>query len=130
MKRTGQAYPDSFRRLVIKAIETGETRYAVARGFGVSEPYIYKIWNARLQTGTYKRRPQSHHGPIGSVTEGMKKRIIAKLMRNPEMTIEDVQDYLWSNGVRLGHSRVHQILQSLGWSNEREGPLREEITDH
>jgi|SRR6185312_1542764 len=123
MKQRQQSYPDHFRRRILRAIEAGETKYAVARRFGVSAPYVYKIWNDKLRTGRDERQPQSHHGPIGSVTVAMKKRIIARLQTHPETTIRDVQSYLGGNGVRLGYSRVHQVLQSLGWSNERKRAL-------
>ena len=94
---------------------------SVAREFHVSWSYPAKVWAQFRKTGSKDLRPQSHHGPIGSVTGPLKKKIVLTIQKCPQTTIEEIQRMLQRQGVRLSRSRVHQIMAGLGctWARRK-----------
>jgi len=107
-------YPNELRHRLIESIEAGESVLSAANRFHVSQVYAYRIWARYRKTGSKDRRPQSHHGPIGSITERLKKKIVLTIQKRPQTTIPEIQAMLQCHGVKLGHTRVHQILEKLG----------------
>ena len=123
MTRPVQGYPNELRRKVLDAILAHQNKHELARQFGVSIVFVYRVWARYRKTGIKDRLIQSRHGPAGQVNEAMKKRILVMLHKRPQMEIVDVQRFLQARGIRLSRSRVHQILQSVGWSMEKKKAL-------
>jgi transposase len=123
MTRPVQGYPNELRRKVLDAILAHQNKHELARQFRVSIGFVYRVWARYCETGIKDRLIQSRHGPAGQVNEAMKKRILLMLHKRPEMEIVDVQRFLQARGIRLSRSRVHQILQSVGWSMEKKKAL-------
>ncbi len=107
-------YPNELRHRLIESIEAGESVLSAANRFHVSQVYAYRIWARYRKTGSKDRRPQSHHGPIGSITERLKKKIVLTIQKRPQTTIVQIQSMLRRHNVTLGFTRVQQIMVTLG----------------
>lgn len=114
MSRMPDPYPNELRHRIIKRIETVGNIAFAAREFRVSYYYAFRIWGIYRKTGCKDLVPQSHHGPLGSVTPPLKKKIVLTMRKRPQTTIAEIQDMLQRHGVKLGYSRVHQVLEMLG----------------
>ena len=108
------AHPNELRRKLLKLMESGEDKQELTRQFNVSTTSLYSILRQKRETGSADLL-DSRPGPPCAVDAELKKETLLLLERRPEMCVSDVQRYWQSKGVRLGHSRVHQILGKLGW---------------
>ena len=116
-------YPNNLRHRIVNALEAGEPLQDVVKRFHVSHMYVYRVWNHYRETGSKDRRPQSHHGPLGSVTEPLKKKIVATLQKRPQTSSEEIQSMLQRHNVRLTRSRVSQIMLNLGFTRAKRKAL-------
>lgn len=109
-------HPNKLRHRIVNALEAGERKQDVMKRFHVSQMYVYTVWKHYRKTGSKDRQPQSHHGPLGSVTEPLKKKIASAIQKRPQTTSEEIQSMLQRHNVRLSRSRVNQIMFSLGFT--------------
>jgi transposase len=112
-------HPNKLRHRIVNALEAGERKQDVMKRFHVSQMYVYRVWKHYCKTGSKDRQPQSHHGPLGSVTEPLKKKIASALQKRPQSTSEDIQGMLQRHNVMLSRSRVNQIMFSLGFTRAK-----------
>lgn len=112
---THNAHPNELRRKLLELMESGENKQELARQFNVSTTSLYRILRQKRKTGRADLCLHSQPGPPCAVDAELKKETLLLLERRPEMCVSDVQRYWQSKGVRLGHSRVQQILSKLGW---------------
>lgn len=112
-------YPNSLRHRIVNALEAGECFHDVVKRFRVGPAYVYRVRAQYRKTGSKDRRPQSHHGPLGSVAEPLKKKIVAILQKRPQTTSQEIQSMLQRHNVMLSRSRVTQIMVSLGFTRAK-----------
>ena len=110
-----KAYSDDLRRKLLEAYDRGEgSLRELAKRFGVSVPWAWKISRQRRRTGQMERVEQ-RHGPRSRITAEVQASLRGLVRQQPDATLVELQQRLWASE-RIGISVQHlwRVLQSLG----------------
>lgn len=110
-----KAYSDDLRRKLLEAHDRGEGSLAeLARRFGVSVPWAWKISRQRRQTGRMERVEQ-RHGPPSRMTAAVQASLRALVRQQPDVTLMELQQRLWgSERIRVSFQHLWRVLQKMG----------------
>jgi len=110
-----RAYGDELRRKLLQAYDRKEgSLRELAKRFGVSAGWAWKISATRRRTGAMER-PQQRHGPVSRVTPDIEARLRALLRRQPYLTLAELQQQLERDtGLYLSIGRLWRALQEMG----------------
>lgn len=110
-----KAYSDDLRRKLLQAHDRGEGSLAeLAKRFGVSVPWAWKISCQRRRTGQMER-VQQRHGPRSRMTAAVQASLRGLVRQQPDLTLVELQQRLWESE-RIGVSFQHlwRVLQKMG----------------
>ena len=110
-----KAYSDDLRRKLLQAHDRGEGSLAeLAKRFGVSVPWSWKISRQRRRTGQMERAEQ-RHGPPSRITAEVQATLRGLVRQQPDVTLVELQQRLWaSERVRISYQHLWRVLQRLG----------------
>jgi transposase len=110
-----KAYSDDLRRKLLQAHDRGEGSLAeLAKRFGVSVPWAWKISRQRRRTGQMERAEQ-RHGPPSRITAEVQATLRGLVRQQPDVTLVELQQRLWaSERVRISYQHLWRVLQRLG----------------
>lgn len=110
-----KAYSDDLRRKLLEAHDRGEGSLAeLARRFGVSVPWAWKISRQRRRTGRMERVEQ-RHGPHSRMTAAVQASLRGLVRRQPDVTLVELQQGLWeSQRIRVSFQHLWRVLQKMG----------------
>ena len=110
-----KAYSDDLRRKLLQAHDRGEGSLAeLARRFGVSVPWAWKISRQRRRTGQMERVEQ-RHGPPSRMTTAVQASLRGLVRRQPDATLVELQQGLWeSERIRVSFQHLWRVLQKMG----------------
>ena len=110
-----KAYSDDLRRKLLQAHDRGEgSLRELAKRFGVSVPWAWKISRQRRRSGQMERVEQ-RHGPPSRMTAAVQASLRGLVRQQPDATLRELQQRLWASQ-RVGVSVQHlwRVLQNLG----------------
>jgi len=110
-----KAYSDDLRRKLLQAHDRGEGSLRVlAKRFGVSVPWAWKISRQRRQSGQMERVEQ-RHGPPSRMTAAVQASLRGLVRQQPDVTLMELQQRLWaSERVRVSFQHLWRVLQNMG----------------
>lgn len=110
-----KAYSDDLRRKLLQAHDRGEGSLAeLARRFGVSVPWAWKISRQRRRTGQMERVEQ-RHGPPSRMTPAVQASLRGLVRQQPDVTLVELQQRLWvSKRIRVSFQHLWRVLQKMG----------------
>ena len=110
-----KAYSDDLRRKLLQAHDRGEgSLRELAKRFGVSVPWAWKISRQRRQSGQMERVEQ-RHGPRSRMTPAVQARLHELVRQQPDTTLVELQQRLWASArIRISFQHLWRVLQSLG----------------
>ena len=110
-----KAYSDDLRRKLLQAHDRGEGSLRVlAKRFGVSVPWAWKISRQRRRSGQMERVEQ-RHGPASRMTAAVQASLRRLVRQQPDVTLVELQQRLWgSEQVRVGFQHLWRVLQNMG----------------
>jgi transposase len=110
-----KAYSDDLRRKLLEAHDRGDgSLRELARRFGVSVPYAWKISRQRRRTGQMERVEQ-RHGPRSRMTVAVLASLRGLVRQQPDVTLVELQHRLWvSERVRVSFQHLWRVLQNMG----------------
>ena len=110
-----KAYSDDLRRKLLEAYDRGEGSLAeLARRFGVSVPWAWKISRQRRRTGRMERVEQ-RHGPPSRMTAAVQASLRGLVRQQPDVTLVELQQRLWgSERIRVSFQHLWRVLQKMG----------------
>lgn len=110
-----KAYSDDLRRKLLQAHDRGEGSLAeLARRFGVSVPWAWKISRQRRRTGRMERVEQ-RHGPPSRMTAAVQASLRGLVRQQPDVTLVELQQGLWeSERIRVSFQHLWRVLQKMG----------------
>jgi transposase len=115
------AYSMDLRQRVVAACDRGEeTRDQVARRFGVSIAWVYKLLRRRREADTIAPKPHGGGQPPAFDAEA-DGRLCRAVADRPDATLEDLRQ---AAGIDCGISAVHRAVERLGLPRKksRSGP--------
>ena len=110
-----KAYSDDLRRKLLQAHDRGEgSLRELAKRFGVSVPWAWKISSQRRRSGQMERVEQ-RHGPPSRMTAAVQASLRGLVRHQPDATLRELQQRLWASE-RVGVSFQHlwRVLQNMG----------------
>ena len=110
-----KAYSDDLRRKLLQAHDRGEgSLRELAKRFGVSVPWAWKISSQRRRSGQMERVEQ-RHGPPSRMTAAVQGSLRGLVRQQPDATLRELQQRLWASE-RVGVSFQHlwRVLQNMG----------------
>ena len=110
-----KAYSDDLRRKLLQAHDRGEgSLRELAKRFGVSVPWAWKISRQRRRSGQMERVEQ-RHGPPSRMTAAVQASLRGLVRQQPDATLRELQQRLWASE-RVGVSFQHlwRVLQNMG----------------
>jgi len=110
-----KAYSDDLRRKLLEAHDRGEgSLRELAKRFGVSVPWAWKISRQRRRTGQMERVEQ-RHGPRSRMTPAVQARLRELVRQQPDATLVELQQRLWASArLRVSLQHLWRVLQSMG----------------
>lgn len=110
-----KAYSDDLRRKLLEAHDRGEgSLRELAKRFGVSVPWAWKISRQRKRTGQMERVEQ-RHGPCSRMTPAVQASLRGLVRQQPDATLRELQQRLWtSERVRVSFQHLWRVLQGMG----------------
>src|SRR5271157_2866448 len=111
----GRAYSDDLRRKLLQAHDRGDgSLRELAKRFGVSVPYAWKISGQRRRSGQMERVEQ-RHGPRSRIGPEVQARLRGLLRQQPDLTLAELQERLEeSAGVAVSVQHLWRVLQKMG----------------
>jgi len=111
----GKAYSDDLRRKLLQAHDRGDgSLRELARRFGVSAPYAWKISSQRRRSGQMERVEQQH-GPRSRMGPEVQARLRGLLRQQPDLTLAELQGQLEQSArVRVSIQHLWRVLQKMG----------------
>ena len=104
--RMPEPYSNDLRRKFFKVYASGEVSLKeLAQRFGVSESWAKKLSARRSKTGQIEIRSW-RHGPKGRVTTAIQEWMQEQMRRQPDLTLEELQQQL---------KREHRLQLSVTW---------------
>ena len=110
-----KAYSDDLRRKLLEAHDRGEgSLRELAKRFGVSVPWAWKISRQRKRTGQMERIEQ-RHGPPSRITATVQANLHGLVRQQPDATLLELQERLWaSERIRISFQHLWRVLQRMG----------------
>jgi len=110
-----KAYSDDLRRKLLEAHDRGEgSLRELAKRFGVSVPWAWKISRQRRRTGQMVR-VEPRHGPRSGITVGVQSSLRGLVRQQPDLTLVELQQRLWASArVRVSFQHLWRVLQNMG----------------
>lgn len=110
----GKSYSDDLRRKLLEAHDRGEgSLRELARRFGVSSPWAWKISAQRRRTGQMERVRQ-RHGRQSRVTATVERRLRNLLREQPDRTLAELQQGVWeAEGERFSVQHLWRVLRRM-----------------
>jgi len=110
-----KAYSDDLRRKLLEAHDRGEgSLRELAKRFGVSVPWAWKISRQRRRTGQMERIDQ-RHGPRSRMTAAVQASLRGLVRQQPDVTLVELQQRLWaSERLRISFQHLWRVLQNMG----------------
>ena len=110
-----KAYSDDLRRKLLEAHDRGEgSLHVLARRFGVSVPWAWKISRQRRRSGQIER-VQQRHGPPSRMTAAVQASLRELVRQQPDVTLMELQQRLWtSERVRVSFQHLWRVLRNMG----------------
>jgi len=110
-----KAYSDDLRRKLLEAHDRGEgSLRELAKRFGVSVPWAWKISRQRKRTGQMERIEQ-RHGPPSRITAKVQANVRGLVGQQPDATLMELQERLWaSERMRISFQHLWRVLQRMG----------------
>jgi transposase len=110
-----KAYSDDLRRKLLQAYDRGEgSLRELAKRFGVSVPWAWKISRQRLRSGQMER-VQQRHGPRSRMTAAVQASLHGLVRQQPDVTLVELQQRLWaSERLRVSFQHLWRVLQNMG----------------
>lgn len=110
-----KAYSDDLRRKLLEAHDRGEgSLRELAKRFGVSVPWAWKISRQRKRTGQMERIEQ-RHGPPSRIPAKVQANLRELVGQQPDATLMELQERLWaSERIRISFQHLWRVLQRMG----------------
>ena len=110
-----KAYSDDLRRKLLEAHDRGEgSLRELAKRFGVSVPWAWKVSRQRKRTGQMERIEQ-RHGPRSRITAEVQASLRQLVRQQPDANLVELQQRLWaSQRLRVSFQHLWRVLQRLG----------------
>ena len=110
-----KAYSDDLRRKLLEAHDRGEgSLRELAKRFGVSVPWAWKISRQRKRSGQIERIEQ-RHGPPSRITATVQANLRGLVRQQPDATLMELQERLWaSERIRISFQHLWRVLQRMG----------------
>jgi transposase len=111
----GRAYSDDLRRKLLEAHDRGDgSLRALAKRFGVSAPYAWKISSQRRRSGQMERVEQ-RHGPRSRMGPEVQASLRGLLQQQPDLTLAELQGQLEQRAhVTVSMQHLWRVLQKMG----------------
>jgi transposase len=111
-----RAYSDDLRQKLLEAHARGEGSLAeLARRFGVSEGWAWKISAARSRTGKTERPAGNKRGRKSRITAEVMGYLRSRVQQQPDRTLAELQEDLRnSQGVEIGITWLWMVLKQIG----------------
>jgi len=111
-----RAYSDDLRRKLLEAHERGEGSLPeLAKRFGVSEGWAFKISASRLRTGSMERPAGGKRGRKSRITPEAMEYLRSRVKRQPDRTLAELQADLRDNHhLEIGMTWLWMLLKRLG----------------
>ena len=104
------------RKRLIAAVESGQSRRAAARGFGVAPSTAIRWVNAWKRDGSYEARPRGGNRRALPL-DVYASEILSLIDKQPDITLSEITDHLVEvHGVRVVPSTVWRLLDRHGIS--------------
>ena len=109
-----QYLSEDLRLRVIRAVESGLSRHAAARRFGVSVSSAVRWMDEYLRTGRTAPKPRGGDRRSGRI-EGQADLLLRAIEETPDITLAELQARLIEErGERFAISTVHQFYRRHG----------------
>ena len=116
-----RAYPNELRESILKAVDAGMPKAAVARTFGISRSTEMRYLTQRLASGTVAPRPIPGRPPRLAPEDYA--ALVAQLAAAPDATLaEHCRTWERTHGIRLSLATMHRLMARLGWPRRRRHP--------
>lgn len=105
------------RERVVRAVEGGSSRRAVARQFAVSTSFVIKLMQRWRGQGSVAPSPiggQKRHAL--EPHEGLIRQLVGE---QPDITLEELRSRLGERGIGIGRSSVDRFLQAIGLTRKK-----------
>jgi transposase len=111
-----RAYSDDLRQKLLEAHGRGEGSLTeLARRFGVSEGWAWKISAARSRTGKTERPAGNKRGRKSRITAEVIGYLRSRVQQQPDRTLAELQEDLRnSQGVEIGITWLWMVLKQIG----------------
>lgn len=111
----GKAYSDDLRCKLLEAYDRGDgSLRELAKRFGVSAPYAWKISSQRRRSGQMERVHQ-RHGPRSRINPAVQASLRFLLRQQPDLTLAELQRGLEEiAGVAVSVQHLWRVLQKMG----------------
>ena len=98
------------RERIVEAVESGDSRNATAKRFAVSASCVIKLMQRWHETGSVE--PGQMGGWKEYALAEHEALVRALIDAHPDMTLEEIQDALAHEGIRIGRSSVDRFLKA------------------
>lgn len=102
---------------IVRAIERGASRHAVAQRFEVAVSTVVKLMQRYRATGSVA--PRKIGGYRKPALLGHEQRVAALLGERPDITYKELTLALRAFGIEVGRSAVWRFVQTLGWTRKK-----------
>jgi transposase len=109
-----KAYSDDLRRKLLQAHDRAEgSLRELAKRFGVSVPWAWKISRQRKRTGQMERVEQ-RHGPRSRITAEVQARLRGLVGQQPDATLRELQQRLEASAhIQVSWQHLWRVLQTM-----------------
>lgn len=105
------------RERLLAAVEAGQSRRAAGRQFAVSESCVIRLMKQYATQGTIA--PRKFGGHMRPALEPHYDRIRALVAVTPDITIEELQKRLATEGIPISRSPLGRCLLALGLARKK-----------
>jgi len=98
------------RQRLVDAVEGGETRNAAAKRFAVSVSTVVRLMQRYRATGSIA--PGQMGGWKDFALAAHEARVRDEIAAHPDLTLEELQDALAQDGIRVGRSSIDRFLKA------------------
>jgi transposase len=126
VRRIGKAISSDLRERIVRGVEAGQSRRAMAARFEVAPSTAVRVEQRYRATGSIA--PARQGRPAGSGKLGPHRRaIIAKVKARPDITMPDLAVWLETqHGVRVDPSNLSKLLCKEGFTYKKALPASEQ----
>jgi transposase len=101
-------FSKDLRERMVRAVESGESRQATAKRFGVSPSCVIKLMQRLRETGSVD--PGQMGGWKDYALADHEALVRALIAARPDLTLEELRDALAQEGIQVGRSSVDRFL--------------------